>query len=85
MRFLPAPAQRGVETAAKCHRQLIRLAVLVERDGLADVVHDYLAGIAPGHVFLELSAEARLNRAVHVFVQQLEQFFALHDMSFQLH
>jgi hypothetical protein len=85
MRFLPALAQRGVEAVAKCHRQFIRLAILIERDGLADVVHDHLAGAASGHVLLEIGAEARVNRAVHVFVQQLEQFFTLHDMSFQLH
>ena len=58
--------------------QLIWLAFLVERDGLADVVHDHLAGIAPSQVFLELFADGRVHRALHVLVQRRKQFPALH-------
>ena len=78
MQFPPARLQGGVEAFPKCDRHLASLPVLVERDSLADVVHDHLAGIAAGHVLLEFRADGRVHRAVHVFVQQLQKFFALH-------
>ena len=59
-------------------RQLARLGVSVQRDGLADVVHHHPAGIAPGHVFLKLLADGRVYRAIHVLIEHHEQFFALH-------
>jgi hypothetical protein len=57
------------------------LPVFVERDGLADVVHDDLAWIAASHVLLEFLADGRVNRAIHVFVQHRQHFFALHNTS----
>ncbi len=50
--------------------QFAGFALLIERDGLADVVHNHLAGVAPGHVSLELLADGRIHSAIHVFVQR---------------
>jgi hypothetical protein len=33
-------------------------------------------------MFLEFVADGRINRAIHVFVQHHQQFFALHGLSF---
>src|ERR1035437_2632108 len=55
-RVLPSLAQRGMQPVAKLDRQLVRLTVLVERDGLADVVHDDLTRIAARQMFLKLLA-----------------------------
>jgi len=68
--FFPPFAQQVVEMFAKLHRQVVRFAILVERDGLADVVDDDLAGIAAREMFLELLANGRVGRAVHVLIQQ---------------
>jgi hypothetical protein len=68
-----------VQSLAKLQRQLVRLAFPVKRDGFADVVDHDLAGIAPGHVLLEVFADGGVNRAIHVFIQHRQQFFALHD------
>jgi hypothetical protein len=48
VRLLPPLPERGMESQAEFDRQIARLAALVERDGLADVIHDHLAGFAPG-------------------------------------
>lgn len=74
----PAGAERGVEAVVDGGRQFERLALPIDRDGLADVVDDHLARIAAGHVFLELGAEGRVTRPVDVFVEDGQQFFALH-------
>jgi hypothetical protein len=54
MGLAPSLPERSMEPLAEGDWQVVRFAFLVERDGLADVVHNHLAGIAPGHVFLEL-------------------------------
>jgi hypothetical protein len=70
--FFPAETQAFVEAVADGKGKLVGLAVFVEGDGLADVVHDDLAGIATGKMFLERLADARIDRAVHVLVQHLQ-------------
>jgi hypothetical protein len=82
--FLPALFEGGVELAAELDGEGTRLAFFVEGDGLADVVHDDLAGVAAGHVLFELLADGRVNGAVHVFVQDGEQFRAFHIRRFWL-
>jgi hypothetical protein len=67
-----------VEPVADRDREVVGTPLLVERDGLADVVHDDLARIAAGHVLLELVADGRIHRAIHVFIQEREQVFAFH-------
>ena len=62
--FFPFFAQCVVHPVAELNRHRIRLAVLEECDGLADVVHDHLAGIAARHVLLELDTDSRVNRAI---------------------
>src|SRR5690242_795142 len=57
MFFLPLLAQDIMQMRAEPHRHRIRPAILVKRDGLADVVHHHLAGIAARHVLLELRAD----------------------------
>jgi hypothetical protein len=79
--LLPALAQGCVKALSKLDRQFERLAVLVEGDGLANVVHNDLAGVTAGQVLLELLAEAGVYRAVYVFVQDLQQFLTFHDAS----
>ena len=49
-----------------------RLAIFVERDGFADVVHDDLAGVAPRHVLLEFLADGGVHCAIHIFIQHLQ-------------
>jgi hypothetical protein len=68
--FLPLFAQGVMHLFTELHRHRIRLAIFVKSDGLAEVVHDHLAGIAPRHVLLELDADSRVNRAIHIFIQQ---------------
>ena len=62
----------------KPDRQLIRPVIFIERDGLADVVHDDLARVAACHVLLEFLANGRVNRAVYVVIEHCQHFFALH-------
>jgi len=81
MLLLPFFTKRSVKLRAKRHWQFIRLTSFVERDCLADVVHDHLAGVTPGHVLFEFLAYGWINRTIHVFVQHLKQFFAFHAQS----
>ena len=78
--FFPLFAQGVVHLLAELHRHRIRLAVFVKRNGLTDVVHDHLAGIAARHVFLKFLADGRINRAVYIFIQHRQQFFAFHGV-----
>ena len=78
MGILPTLAQGGVEALVELGGQIAGFALLVEGDGLADGVHNDLARFAPGHVFLELRADCRIHSAVHVFVQEFEEFFTFH-------
>jgi hypothetical protein len=84
MDFFAALPQRTMKPLVALKRQWVGPALPVERDGPADVVHDHLAGVASGHVFLELLADGRVHRALHVFVQSRKQFRALHFMPFRL-
>jgi len=54
---------------AELNWQFVGLPLLIERDRIANVVDDHLAGVAPGHVFLELFADSRVHRTVHVLIQ----------------
>ena len=85
MCLVPPLLERGMEPAAELDRHGVRLAFLVKRDGLADVVHDHLARVAASHMLLELFADGRVHRAVHVFVQGRQQFRALHIPVFLLY
>ena len=69
MLFFPFRAQHRMQALAELHRELIRLAFLVEGNGLADVIHDHLARTATGEVFLELFADVGVNPAIDVIVQ----------------
>ena len=73
-----------MQALAEFDRQIVRLAGLVKRDGFADVVHHHLAGITARHVLFKLLANGRVNRAVHVFVEHCQKFFALHGVWFRL-
>ena len=73
-----------MEPVAELDGQFVGLAFLVERDGLADVVHDHMARVAPGDMFLELLADGRVHRAIYIFVQCCKQFRTLHIMQFRL-
>jgi len=66
----PVLAQRRMQPVAELDRQLVRLPILVERDGLADVVHNDLTRITARQMFLKLLADRRICRSVHVLVQQ---------------
>jgi len=76
--LFPLFAKRIVQPVTEGNGQFVRLSRFVERDRLADVVHNHLAWVAARHVFLELLADGRVNRAIHVFVQHCQHFFALH-------
>jgi hypothetical protein len=58
--------------------QLMWLPVLIQGDGLSDVIDHYLARVAAGHVLFELLADGRINRAVHVVVKQSQKLFTFH-------
>ena len=73
-----------MEAAAKAGRQGAGSAFPVKGDGLADIIHHHLAGVAAGHVFFELRADGRIYRALHVFVQRRKQFRAFHIILFRL-
>jgi hypothetical protein len=60
------------------HRQLVRLFGFIKRDGLADVVHDHVAGVTAGQMLLELLAEAGFNVPIHIVVKQGHEFVAFH-------
>jgi len=60
------------------HWQLIRLLVFIQRDRLANIVHDDLARITASQVLLKIVADRRINRAVHVFIEHYQHFFAFH-------
>jgi len=57
MGLAPPLTQGSVEAGPELQRQLIRLALLVQSNGLADVIDNYLARVAPGHVLLQLLAD----------------------------
>jgi hypothetical protein len=78
MFFLPFLTEGGVHFVPKFHRQLVGLAGFVKRDGPANVIDHYLTRVAARHVFLEFLANGRVHRAIHVFVQHRQKFFALH-------
>jgi len=44
-------------------------SLLIKANCLPDVIHDYLARIAAGHVLLELLADPGIYSSIHVFVQ----------------
>ena len=67
-----------MQLGSKLDGEFVRPAVFVERDRLADGVQDHLAGVAAGHVLLKRLADGRINRAIHVFIQLRQHFFALH-------
>jgi hypothetical protein len=72
VRFFPAAAEGFVEALAEGQGHFAGLAFFVEGDGLADVIDDDLAGVAPGHVFLEFLAHGGVDRSVHVLVKHCE-------------
>jgi hypothetical protein len=78
MRLLKPTAQEVVQSVAEFNWQLIGLAVPVKGYGLADVIHHYLARVAASQMLLELLTNGGVSRAIHVFVQYRQQFFALH-------
>ena len=59
-----------MEPLTELERQFARLAAFIECDGLADVIHDHLAGVASGHVFFELRADGWVHRALNILVQR---------------
>jgi hypothetical protein len=74
----PTLLEGCVEALAELSGQLDGLAFLVKGDGLANVIHHYLARVAASQMLLELLTNGGVSRAVHVFVQYRQQFFALH-------
>lgn len=60
-------------------RHFVRFATTVQRNGTANVVHDYLARIAAGQVLGEFVADLRIDLPIHIFVEGFEQFFAVHE------
>ena len=78
MGFLPPLSQRFMQPPPELHRQLIRLLVFIERDRLADIVHNDLAWITAGHVLFKIVANGRIYRAIHVFIEHCQHFFAFH-------
>jgi hypothetical protein len=61
-----------VEPVAELQGQFAGLVLAIERDGLAHVVHDDLAGIALRQMALEFLADRRIHAAIHVVVEQGE-------------
>jgi hypothetical protein len=67
-----------MEFLPELKRQFVRLTLFVEGDGFPNVIHDHLAGIAAGHMLLELLADGRIHGAIHVFIEHLQEVFAFH-------
>src|SRR6185436_8210468 len=76
--LLPPIPEGSPELVPELDRKLVRLSGLVERDGLPDVVHHDLAGIATGKVRLEPLADGGVDASVDVVVQRLQELIALH-------
>lgn len=75
----PLLAEDLAHRPLKALRHGVGLAILVECDGLANVVDDDLAGIAAGQVLLKFRADGGIDIAVDEIIQRLEQLFAFHD------
>jgi hypothetical protein len=71
-----------MQTLTERERQFVGLAFFVQGDRFANVIDHHLAGIAPGHMFLEFVADGWVHRAIHVLVEHFQQFFALHSRTF---
>jgi len=60
-------------------RDLDWLVLLVDCDGLSDIIDDNLARIAPGHVFLEFFANLGIDLSIHIVAQNTKKVLAFHD------
>lgn len=76
--------ERGMQALAELDWQLIRLPLPVNGDRLTDVVDHDLARVASGEVLLKLVANGRIDRAINVFTQLLQQLFAFHTTRYIL-
>jgi len=56
-----------------------RLIGFVQGDGLANVIHDHLAGITADQVLFEGRAYAGGDVAIDVIIQPGQQFIAVHS------
>lgn len=68
-----------MQLLTKLHRQLNWLARFVNRDGLSQGVHHHLTRLAAGKMFLQVTAHNRIDGAVDVIAQLLQEFLALHN------
>ena len=59
-------------------RQFARRAAFIKSDRLANVIDNDLTRVAIRHVPVELFADRRVDRAIHVIIQVAHEFFALH-------
>lgn len=74
----PSFAQNAVQTVAELGRKFDLAAVAIERDGFANVIDHHLARAAARHMLFKSLTDAGVDRPIDVFVQNLEELFALH-------
>jgi hypothetical protein len=67
-----------MESVPESGGKLEGLSILVKGYGLPDIVHNNLAGITGLQVMAELLADLGTELAINVFIQRLEEVFAVH-------
>jgi hypothetical protein len=79
--LFPLVAQQRVKAVSEFQGNFAGLAILINLDGFAQVVHHHLAGMAVRHMLLEFLAYGRIDISVDIITQDFEKFFALHQLS----
>jgi len=68
-----------MQFGAEVRRDLDWLVLLVDCDGLSDIIDDNLARIAPSHVFLEFFANLGIDFPIDIVSQNAKKFLAFHE------
>jgi hypothetical protein len=68
----------ALQFGAEVVRKLVDLILAIDLDGLLGGIADDIAVVAPVKVVLQFGLQLRVEGAVEIIVQLLEEFLALH-------